>query len=172
MVEGRLAEHGEGSHATLVFRSRPCHCRTCLLRCPPFSMPWRTVSTGVCTDASPNSWWACCSLAAGGFPLPDGYLPRLRQLCDRYGILLIADEVITGFGRTGALFGVDHEGVVPDLMVLAKGLTAGYVPMGAVILRESLAQSLEKRMLPLGSNYAAHPLAGAAALACMEETEE
>ena len=61
--------------------------------------------------------------AAGGFPLPDGYLPRLRQLCDKYGILLIADEVITGFGRTGAWFAVDHEGVVPDMLVLAKGLT-------------------------------------------------
>jgi taurine--2-oxoglutarate transaminase len=110
--------------------------------------------------------------AAGGFPLPDGYLPRLRQLCDRYGILLIADEVITGFGRTGAWFGVDHEGVVPDLMVLAKGLTAGYVPMGAVILREPLAQAFEKRMLPLGSTYAAHPLACAAASACLKEYEE
>jgi taurine--2-oxoglutarate transaminase len=110
--------------------------------------------------------------AAGGFPLPAGYLPRLRQLCDRYGILLIADEVITGFGRTGAWFGVDHEGVVPDLMTLAKGLTSGYVPMGAVILREPLAQRLDKRMLPLGSTYAAHPLACAAALACLEEYEE
>jgi taurine--2-oxoglutarate transaminase len=110
--------------------------------------------------------------AAGGFPLPDGYLPRLRQLCDRYGILLIADEVITGFGRTGAWFGVNHEGVVPDLMVLAKGLTSGYVPMGAVIFREGLARLFEKRMLPLGSTYAAHPLACAAALACLAEYEE
>src|SRR4051794_31037968 len=110
--------------------------------------------------------------AAGGFPLPDGYLPRLRQLCDRHGILLIADEVITGFGRTGAWFGVDHEGVVPDLLVLAKGLTSGYVPMGAVLLREPLAGAFEKRMLPLGSTYAAHPLACAAALASMEEYEE
>src|SRR3954464_11538507 len=109
--------------------------------------------------------------AAGGFPLPDGYLPRLRKLCDRYGILLIADEVITGFGRTGAWFGVDHEGVVPDLMTLAKGLTSGYVPMGAVLLREPLAQMFEKRMLPLGSTYAAHPLACAAALACLHEYE-
>lgn len=107
--------------------------------------------------------------AAGGFPLPEGYLPRLRQLCDKYGILLIADEVITGFGRTGAWFGVEHEGVVPDLMTLAKGLTSGYVPMGAVILRESIAQQFEQRMLPLGSTYAAHPLACAAALACLEE---
>src|SRR5438552_2417227 len=109
--------------------------------------------------------------AAGGFPLPDGYLPRLRQLCDRHGILLIADEVITGFGRTGAWFGVDHEGVVPDLLVLAKGLTSGYVPMGAVLFRESLGQVLEKRMMPLGSTYAAHPLACAAAHACLEEYE-
>src|SRR5262249_22381905 len=93
-------------------------------------------------------------------------------LCDRHGILLIADEVITGFGRTGTWFGVDHEGVVPDLMVLAKGLTSGYVPMGAVLLREGLTRVFEKRMLPLGSTYAAHPLACAAALACLEEYEE
>src|SRR6516165_4822122 len=110
--------------------------------------------------------------AAGGFPLPDGYLPRLRQLCDEYGILLIADEVITGFGRTGAWFAVEHEGVVPDLMVLAKGLTSGYVPMGAVVVNDRIAQHFESRMLPLGSTYAAHPLACAAALACLEEYEE
>jgi taurine--2-oxoglutarate transaminase len=109
--------------------------------------------------------------AAGGFPLPDGYLPRLRQLCDRHGILLIADEVITGFGRTGAWFAVEHEGVVPDMLVLAKGLTSGYVPMGAVVVREPIARHFEGRMLPLGSTYAAHPLACAAALACLEEYE-
>jgi len=107
--------------------------------------------------------------AAGGFPLPDGYLPRLRQLCDKYGILLIADEVITGFGRTGKMFAVEHENVVPDMMVLAKGLTSGYVPMGAVLVREHIARHFESRMLPLGSTYAAHPLACAAALACLEE---
>jgi taurine--2-oxoglutarate transaminase len=110
--------------------------------------------------------------AAGGFPLPDGYLPRLRQLCDRYGILLIADEVITGFGRTGAWFGVDHEHVVPDMIVLAKGLTSGYVPMGAVVVNNRIAQHFETRMLPLGSTYAAHPLACAAALACLEEYDQ
>jgi taurine--2-oxoglutarate transaminase len=110
--------------------------------------------------------------AAGGFPLPDGYLPRLRQLCDRYGIMLIADEVITGFGRTGAWFGVDHEGVVPDMMVLAKGLTSGYVPMGAVVVSDRIAEHFETRMLPLGSTYAAQPLACAAALACLQEYEE
>jgi taurine--2-oxoglutarate transaminase len=110
--------------------------------------------------------------AAGGFPLPDGYLRSLRALCDRHGILLIADEVITGFGRTGAWFGVEHDGVVPDLLVLAKGLTSGYVPMGAVIMRDHVARHFEDRMLPLGSTYAAHPLACAAALACLEEYEE
>jgi taurine--2-oxoglutarate transaminase len=107
--------------------------------------------------------------AAGGFPLPDGYLTRLRALCDRHGILLIADEVITGFGRTGAWFGVEHEGVVPDVLVLAKGLTSGYVPMGAVVVRAAIARHFEGRMLPLGSTYAGHPLACAAALACLEE---
>lgn len=110
--------------------------------------------------------------AAGGFPLPDGYFPRLRDLCDKYGILLIADEVITGFGRTGAWFAVEHEGVVPDLLTLAKGLTSGYVPMGAVIVRDKIAQHFETRMLPLGSTYAAHPLACAAALACLDEYED
>ncbi|HMC64795.1 MAG TPA: aminotransferase class III-fold pyridoxal phosphate-dependent enzyme, partial [Gemmataceae bacterium] len=109
--------------------------------------------------------------AAGGFPLPDGYLPRLRELCDKYGILLIADEVITGFGRTGAWVAVEHENVVPDMLVLAKGLTSGYVPMGAVIVRDKIAQHFESKMLPLGSTYAAHPLACAAALACLEEYE-
>jgi taurine--2-oxoglutarate transaminase len=109
--------------------------------------------------------------AAGGFPLPDGYLGRLRQLCDRYGILLIADEVITGFGRTGAWFAVEHENVVPDMLVLAKGLTSGYVPMGAVVVRQAIARHFEGRMLPLGSTYAGHPLACAAALACLKEYE-
>jgi taurine--2-oxoglutarate transaminase len=108
---------------------------------------------------------------AGGFPLPDNYLTRLRQLCDKYGILLIADEVITGFGRTGAWFGVDHENVVPDMMILAKGLTSGYVPMGAVVVRDKIAEHFETRMLPLGSTYAGHPLACAAAQACIEEYE-
>jgi taurine--2-oxoglutarate transaminase len=107
--------------------------------------------------------------AAGGFPLPDGYLPRLRQLCDKYGILLIADEVITGFGRTGKMFAVEHENVVPDMLILAKGLTSGYVPMGAVVVRENIAKHFEGRMLPLGSTYSAHALACAAALACLEE---
>jgi taurine--2-oxoglutarate transaminase len=110
--------------------------------------------------------------AAGGFPLPDGYLTGLRKICDQYGILLIADEVICGFGRTGTWFGVDHEHVVPDMLVLAKGITSGYVPMGAVVVRDKIAQHFETKMLPLGSTYTAHPLACAAAIACLQEYEE
>ena len=105
--------------------------------------------------------------AAGGFPLPEGYLAGLRDLCDRHGILLIADEVITGFGRTGAWFGVNHDSVVPDLMVMAKGITSGYVPMGAVVVRPRISSHFESRLLPIGSTYAASPLATAAARACL-----
>lgn len=105
--------------------------------------------------------------AAGGFPLPEGYLAGLRDLCDRHGILLIADEVITGFGRTGAWFGVNHDSVVPDIMVMAKGITSGYVPMGAVVVGPRISRHFESRMLPIGSTYAASPLATAAARACL-----
>jgi taurine--2-oxoglutarate transaminase len=107
--------------------------------------------------------------STGGITLPDGYLTGLRKICDRYGILLIADEVITGFGRTGAWFAVNHENVVPDMLVLAKGLTAGYVAMGAVVLREAIAQHFETRMLSLGCTYGGQPLACAAGLAALEE---
>src|SRR5207245_11533930 len=82
------------------------------------------------------------------------------------------DEVfITVFVRKGAGSGFDHEVVVPEMMTLAKGLTSGYVPMGAIVVNERIARHFETRMLPLGSTYAAHPLACAAALACLEEYE-
>lgn len=110
--------------------------------------------------------------AGGVVPPPAGYWPAVAQVLKKHDILLIADEVITGFGRTGAWFGVDHEQVVPDMMVLAKGLTSGYVPMGAVIVNNRIAQHFETRMLPLGSTYAGHPLACAAALACLEEYDQ
>jgi len=110
--------------------------------------------------------------AAGGFPLPEGYLAGLRDLCDRHGILLIADEVITGFGRTGAWFGVNHDSVVPDIMVMAKGITSGYVPMGAVVVSPRISGHFETRMLPIGSTYAASPLATAAARACLVAYQE
>ena len=109
--------------------------------------------------------------AAGGFPVPPGYLQRVRQICDRHGILMIADEVITGFGRTGKWFAVEHEDVVPDILSVAKGITSGYVPMGAAIVREEIANYFEEKLLPIGCTYTGHPLACAAALATLQEYE-
>lgn len=96
---------------------------------------------------------------------PDGYLQGLRQLCDRYGILLIADEVMSGFGRTGRWFAVNHWGVVPDLLTMAKGLTSGYAPLGAVAMREEIAEFFNERVYQGGLTYNAHPISLAAAIA-------
>lgn len=106
--------------------------------------------------------------ANGGLVPPVEYWPRLRAICDRYGILLIADEVVTGFGRTGRWFACQHWGVQPDLMVLAKGLTAGQMPLGAVIVRQPIADYFEEHYLPAGLTYQSHPVSCAAALATME----
>ena len=110
--------------------------------------------------------------AAGGYNVPPGYLQRVREICDRNGILMIADEVITGFGRTGEWFAVNHEGVVPDIMTVAKGLTSGYVPMGAAIVNQTISDHFDEHSLPLGCTYGNHPLACAAALATLDEYRE
>jgi taurine--2-oxoglutarate transaminase len=103
---------------------------------------------------------------------PDGYLQGVRALCDRHGILMICDEVMAGFGRTGRWFAVDHWGVVPDLMTLAKGLTSSYLPLGAVAMRRSIADTFRDRPFPGGLTYGSHPLACAAALATLAVYEE
>lgn len=103
---------------------------------------------------------------------PDDYWPRVRELCDKYGILLISDEVMSGFGRTGKWFAVDNWGVVPDIMTMAKGLTSGYVPLGAVVVSEPIAQFFEDHMLWAGLTYSGHPLACAAGLATLQVYEE
>ena len=105
---------------------------------------------------------------SGFVPPPDGYLRRLRELCDRYGILLVFDEVITGFCRTGKWFGGQVWGVTPDLMTVAKGITAGYVPLGATIVSDRLAAYFDDHYLGGGLTYAAHPLACAAGCATLE----
>lgn len=104
---------------------------------------------------------------------PDDYWPRLRAACDRYGVLLAADEVVTGFGRTGRWFACDHWGVVPDLMILGKGMTGGYQPLAAVAMRARVAERLAGRLVPHGFTYSGHPASCAAALACLRiiETE-
>jgi taurine---2-oxoglutarate transaminase len=96
---------------------------------------------------------------------PAGYLPGVRELCDRYGILLIADEVMSGFGRTGKWFAVDHWQVKPDLLTMAKGLTSGYAPLGAVAMRKKVAESFADRVFQSGLTYTAHPISLAAAIA-------
>ena len=83
---------------------------------------------------------------------PDGWMRGVRELCDRYGILLIADEVMSGFGRTGKWFAIDHEGVAPDLMSIAKGLTSGYVPLGAVMVSDRVAEHFETHPLVSGAD--------------------
>ncbi len=100
-------------------------------------------------------------------PPPD-YYKRIRELCDRHGILLIIDEVMTGFGRTGKWFAIEHFGVVPDLLVMAKGLTSAYAPLGAVAVRAPHAARLDELVLDNGLTYSGHPLACAAGVATLE----
>lgn len=103
---------------------------------------------------------------------PDGYLEGVRELCDRYGILMVCDEVMSGFGRTGTWFAVDHWGVVPDLMTMAKGLTSSYVPLGAVGMRPHVAEHFRENVFWGGLTYNSHPLACATALATLEVYEQ
>ncbi len=99
---------------------------------------------------------------------PDGYLAGVRQICDEFGIVFIADEVMAGFGRCGEWFAVDHWGVVPDLITFAKGVNSGYVPLGGVIISDAVAATFEKRAFPGGLTYSGHPLACASAVASIE----
>ena len=103
---------------------------------------------------------------------PDGYLVGLRKICDKYEILMIADEVMSGFGRTGAWFAVDHWNVVPDLLCMAKGLTSSYLPLGAVGMRHHIAQHFQDKVFYGGLTYNSHPMGCAAALATIRVYEE
>jgi taurine--2-oxoglutarate transaminase len=102
----------------------------------------------------------------------DGYLQGVRELCDRHGILLICDEVMTGFGRTGRWFAVDHWAVVPDLITMAKGLTSSYAPLGAVGMRPKVAAYFDSNVFYGGLTYNSHPLGCAAALGAIQAYEE
>jgi taurine---2-oxoglutarate transaminase len=98
---------------------------------------------------------------------PETYLGHVRELCDRYGILLVFDEVMTGFGRTGEAFAAQRFGVTPDMLTFAKGVTSAYVPLGGVAVRESLAAHFDDRPLPSGHTFSGHPLAMAAGVATL-----
>ena len=96
---------------------------------------------------------------------PDGYLAGIRSVCDKYGMLMIADEVMSGFGRTGRWFAVDHWDVVPDLMTMAKGLTSAYAPLGAVAMKPKIAAHFDEVPFRSGLTYTSHPISLAAAIA-------
>jgi taurine--2-oxoglutarate transaminase len=103
---------------------------------------------------------------------PDGYLQGIRDLCTKYGILMVCDEVMSGFGRTGEWFAVDHWNIVPDLLTMAKGLTSAYVPLGAVGMRRAIADHFNEKVFYGGLTYNSHPLACAAALATIKVYED
>jgi taurine---2-oxoglutarate transaminase len=103
---------------------------------------------------------------------PETYLSRVRELCDRHGILLIFDEVMTGFGRTGEAFAAQRFAVTPDIFTFAKGVTSAYVPLGGVALRESLAVQFDRTPLPSGHTFSGHPLAMAAGVAALHAYRE
>ena len=106
---------------------------------------------------------------AGGIIIPPpGYIKQLREICDRNNILLIADEVMTGFGRTGQWFAMQHWDTTPDLMTIAKGLTSSYLPLGAVALSDKVSSALDKETIYCGLTYSAHPVCCAAACATIE----
>jgi taurine--2-oxoglutarate transaminase len=103
---------------------------------------------------------------------PDGYLQGVREICDRNDILMVCDEVMAGFGRTGRWFAVDHWDVTPDLMTMAKGLTSSYLPLGAVAMRHHIAEKFETTMFYGGLTYSSHPVSLAAALATIQVYED
>ena len=103
---------------------------------------------------------------------PDGYLQGLRELCTKHGIMLICDEIMSGFGRTGEWFAVDHWGVMPDIMTVAKGLTSAYVPLGATIVTDKIAAQFDDKPLYAGLTYNSHSVGCAAAVACINVYKE
>ncbi len=108
---------------------------------------------------------------AGIMVPPKGFLKGVRAICDRYGIVYIADEVMCGFGRTGAWFAYQDHDVKPDLVTFAKGVNSGYVPLGGVVINEAISASFNDRVYPGGLTYSGHPLACAAAVAVIETME-
>lgn len=103
---------------------------------------------------------------------PDGYLQGLRKICDEYGILMICDEVMAGFGRTGTMFAFEHWNVKPDIITFAKGVTCGYVPLGGIIISKEIAKYYEDHVFQYGLTYSGHTLACAAGIACVNYYKE
>ena len=153
-----------------------------------YRCPWNSNTPGECAEIcsahvervimyeNPGSVAAILfegeSGTSGCIKYPPGYWKKIKAIADKYGILIIADEVMSGFGRTGKMFGIEHHGVEPDILCMAKGLTAGYIPMGGIIVSEKIAKYFDDKPLPLGLTYSAHPVACAAANAVIQVYED
>jgi len=110
--------------------------------------------------------------SSGCIKYPPLYFKGVREICDKYGILLIDDETMSGFGRTGKMFGINHHDVTPDIMVMAKGLTSGYLPLGAMVVTNTIANHFNENPMIIGLTYSAHPVSCAAALENLNIIEE
>jgi len=110
--------------------------------------------------------------SSGCIKYPPMYLKKVKEICDKYGILLIIDEVMSGFGRTGKMFGVDHHNTIPDIICMAKGLTSGYLPLGAMTISDTISNYFNDHPMTLGLTYSAHPVVCAAALENLKIIEE
>lgn len=110
--------------------------------------------------------------SSGCFLYAEGYLKAVREICNKHGILLIMDEVMSGFGRTGKWFGFQHHDIVPDMIAMAKGLTCGYLPFGCLMVSDEIAAKYDDAVLPLGLTYSAHPVSCAAALETLKIYED
>jgi taurine--2-oxoglutarate transaminase len=110
--------------------------------------------------------------SSGCFLYPEGYLKAVRDICNKNGILLIMDEVMSGFGRTGKWFGFEHHDIVPDMICMAKGLTCGYLPFGCLMVSDKIAAKYDDAVLALGLTYSAHPVSCAAALETLKIYED
>lgn len=109
---------------------------------------------------------------SGCLKYPTGYLKAVREICNRYGILIIMDEVMSGFGRTGKWFGFENHDIIPDMICMAKGLTCGYLPFGCLMVTDKIAAMFDDAVLPLGLTYSAHPVSCAAALETLKIYED
>jgi taurine--2-oxoglutarate transaminase len=110
--------------------------------------------------------------SSGCIKYPPNYLKHVREICDKYGILLIDDEVMSGFGRTGKMFAIEHHNVTPDIMCLAKGLTSGYLPLGGIVISDKIAKFFDNNPMTIGLTYSAHAVLCAAAIENLKIIEE
>jgi taurine---2-oxoglutarate transaminase len=110
--------------------------------------------------------------SSGCLKYPLGYMKAVREICNKHGILIISDEVMSGFGRTGRWFGFEHHGFVPDMIAMAKGITCGYLPLGCLMVSDRIAAKYDDAVMPLGLTYSAHPVSCAAAIETLQIYED